>query len=142
MVSLTNNFLKGCDIVTDADTDNCSGLHERDFNCFGSMIAIIEELEIVSFWSALHGIKSLNKPQLRFSGAFSYPLSMKWFQPSMAFKTGSDKDTRRGTEGAHTSRHTEPRSVPSRNSTIAQVLPNADSLPSTKKLEQSLDTCG
>ena len=60
----------------------------------------------------------------------------------MAFRTGSDKDTRSGTEGAQTSRQTEPWSVPSTNSTIAQVLPSPDSLPSTKMVEQSLDTCG
>lgn len=72
----------------------------------------------------------------------SYPVFVKWLQPSMALRTGSDKDTRRGTEGAHTSTHTEPRSTPSRNSTSAQVLPSPDSLPSTNRVEQSLDTCG
>ncbi|TNN77896.1 hypothetical protein EYF80_011953 [Liparis tanakae] len=60
----------------------------------------------------------------------------------MALRTGSAKDTRRGSEGAHTSTHTEPRRAPSRNSTTAQVLPTPDSLPSTKRVEQSLDTCG
>lgn len=59
----------------------------------------------------------------------------------MAFRTGSVTKTRSGTEGAHTSTHIEPLRVPSRNSTAAQVLPSPDSLPSTKKAEQSLDTC-
>lgn len=75
-------------------------------------------------------------------GLSRYPSSVKWFQPLMALRTASDNDTRRGTDGAHTSRHTEPLSVPRTNSTTAQVLPNPDSLPSTKRVEQSLDTCG
>lgn len=99
-------------------------------------------LPLREYFKPIKLIKRLNKPQWRHTGAVSYPLSVKWFQPSMALRTGSDRDTRMGTEGAHTSRHTEPCNVPSKNSTVAQVLPNPDSLPSTKRVEQSLDTCG
>lgn len=60
----------------------------------------------------------------------------------MGLRTGSERDTCRGTEGAQTSRHTELRSVPSANSTFAQVLPSPDSLPSTKMAEQLLVTWG
>lgn len=73
--------------------------------------------------------------------AATYPFSVKWFQPWMAFRTGSDRDTRSGTVGAQTCRQATPWRVPSVNSTLAQLLPSADSLPSTKRVEQSADTC-
>lgn len=71
-----------------------------------------------------------------------YPSSVLWLHPLMALRTGSERDTCRGTEGAHTSRHTEARRVPRTNSTFAQVLPSPDSLPSTKMAEQLLATWG
>lgn len=72
----------------------------------------------------------------------SYPSSVMRLHPLMGLRTGSERDTCRGTEGAQTSTHTELRSVPSANSTFAQVLPSPDSLPSTKMAEQLLLTWG
>lgn len=59
----------------------------------------------------------------------------------MALRMLSERVMRRGATGAQTDKQTDPLSLPKENSTSTQVLPTPDSLPSTKRVEQSLDTC-
>lgn len=73
-------------------------------------------------------------------GAMTHRPCARWLHPRMALRTGSESDSRRGTAGVHTDRQCVPLSAPRRYSTPTHLPPTPDSLPSTKRAEQSLET--